>query len=93
MPKLLVIAEVEDRAQWEESFRTHDVLFRSLRVFASPIRFGTNHNNEVAVLEDVDTIERALATFRVPEVIEAMKIDGVKRETVKDFIIDKELSF
>ncbi len=30
MPRLVVTAEVEDVAKWEEGFRTHGDLFRSL---------------------------------------------------------------
>lgn len=93
MAKFLVTAQVKDRAQWEKSFRTHGELFRNFGVVSSPILFGTNENNEVAVLENVDNLESVMAALNSPENIEAMEADGVKRETVKVFILDKELSF
>ena len=92
MPKLLVTAEVEDRATWERSFRTHGKLFRGFG-FASPALISTNENNEVAVLLSVEDGATALATLSSPENVQAMEADGVKRQTVKAFILDKEFSF
>ena len=92
MPKLLVTAEVEDRTEWEKSFRTHGELFRGFG-FESPVLIGTNENNEVAVLLSVDDGETAMATLSSPENVQAMNADGVKRETVKALILDKEFSF
>jgi hypothetical protein len=34
-----------------------------------------------------------LATLSSPENVQAMEADGVKRQTVKAFILDKEFSF
>lgn len=92
MPKLLVTAKVEDRTDWEKSFRTHGKLFRDLG-FKSPALFGTNENNEVAVLMSVDDGQVAMANLRSPENVQAMSADGVKRETVKALILDKEFTF
>lgn len=92
MPKLIVTAEVEDRTEWEKSFRTHGELFRGFG-FKSPALIGTNENNEVAVLMSVDDPEAAMATLSSRENVQAMEADGVKRETVKALILDKEFSF
>ena len=46
MPKVIVTAEVEDGAKWEEGFRTHGDHFRSMTVTA-PIGIAVN-GNEVA---------------------------------------------
>jgi hypothetical protein len=92
MAKLLVTAEVEDRTEWEKSFRTHGKLFRGFG-FKGPALIGTNENNEVAVLLSVDDGKAAMATLSSPENVQAMEADGVKRETVKALIVDKEFSF
>ena len=92
MAKLLVTAEVNDPAQWEKGFRTHGELFKSFGV-KSPTLFGKNENNEVAVLQDVDDPGAAVEALNSPENIQAMGADGVKRDTVKAFILDKEFSF
>ena len=92
MARLLVTAEVEDRTAWESSFRTHGDLFRGFG-FKSPISIGTNENNEVAVLVSVDDAQAAMATLSTPENVEAMEADGVKRETVRALILDKDFSF
>lgn len=92
MAKLLVTAEVLDAEKWEQSFRTHGSMFKSYGV-NSPILIGIGENNHVAVLEDVDDVEATLATLETPENVEAMETDGVKRDTVRVFVLDKEFSF
>jgi hypothetical protein len=92
MAKLLVTAEVKDPAQWEKSFRTHGDLFKSFGV-KSPTLFGANDNNEVAVLQEIDDPGAAMDAMNSPENTQAMEADGVKRDTVRAFILDKEFSF
>jgi hypothetical protein len=92
MAKFLVTAEVDNRAEWEESFRTHGELFAGFG-FKSPILIGTNENNEVAVLISVEDAQAAMAILSSPENVQAMEADGVKRETVRALILDKEFSF
>ncbi|MCK5277042.1 MAG: hypothetical protein KAK04_00870 [Cyclobacteriaceae bacterium] len=88
MAKVVITAEVEDLVKWEEGFRTHGNLFRS-QTNTKPISIATNDGNEVALIfepEDLDTFMRLLDS----EGPEAMANDGVIRETVKLFIMDKE---
>ena len=92
MAKLLVTAQVKDPAQWEKSFRTHGEMFKSSGV-KSPALIGTNENNEVAVLQEVDDPGTAIEDLNTPEYIKAMEADGVKRDTVKIFVLDKEFSY
>ncbi len=89
MPKVLVTAEVEDLARWEEGFRTRGELFRSFTVDAL-ITFGTTAGNEVAVCVDPDDLDTFMAGMESSATAEAMEADGIKRETVKVFILDKE---
>ena len=86
MPKVVVTAQVEDLVKWEAGFRTHGDLFRSQTV-SGPIGIATNEDNEVAVCFDAS---RFLQGMDSPETAEAMAVDGVKRETVKVFVLDKD---
>ncbi len=89
MPRVVVTAQVEDLVRWEEGFRTHGDLFRSQTVSGS-IGIATNEDNEVAVCFDASDLDTFLQGMDSPETAEAMGIDGVKRETVKVFVLDKE---
>jgi hypothetical protein len=86
--KVVVIAEIEDPEAWERGFRTHRDLFKK-QTIKKPIDFGIS-GNQVAVCfrpEDHDTFMEILDS---PATAEAMDSDGVKRETVRVFILDKK---
>ena len=86
----IVTAQVEDLAKWEEGFRTHGDLFRSQTVSGS-IGIGTNEDNEVSVCfeaTDLDTFMRGMDSAAAAE---SMAADGIKRDTVKVFVLDPRL--
>ena len=56
MPKVVVIAEVEDRVKWEEGFRTRADLFRSELAVTKPVHFATIEGNQVAVCCEPDDL-------------------------------------
>jgi hypothetical protein len=87
MPRVIITAQVEDSADWEKGFRTHGALFNDYT--ATAINFTVTDENEVAILWELDDVEKFLALVDSPETIEAMVSDGVKRETVKLFVLDK----
>ncbi len=89
MPKVIVTAQVQDPVKWEEGFRTHGDLFRSETVHR-PIDFSIIQGDEVAVCFQPDDLDAFLEGMDSPETAEAMAIDGVKRETVKIYVLDKE---
>lgn len=86
--KVLVIAEVEDPEKWEEGFRTHGKLFKSMTV-KKPVDFGIS-GNRAAVCCKPDDLEKFMEILDSPVTAEAMEFDGVKRETVQVFILDQE---
>ena len=88
MTKIIVTAEVEDSARWEAGFRTHGDLFRSQTV--SRVEFATGEGNEVAVCFEPADFDKFMEIFESPATAEAMAFDGVKRETVKVYVMDKE---
>ncbi len=89
MPKVVVTAEVEDLVKWEEGFRAHADIFRSEAV-TKPIHFATIEGNQVAICVEPDDLDAFMKGMDSPATAEAMASDGVKRETVKVFVLDKE---
>ena len=75
----------------EEGFRNRGDLFRS-QTIAKPIRFGVLEDNQVAVCFEPEDLDTYMQILDSPATVEAMAFDGVKRETVKVFVLDKELS-
>ena len=88
---VVVTAQVEDLVKWEEGFRTHGDLFRSETV-TKPIAFGISEGNEIAVCFEPDDLGTFLKGMDSSATANAMAVDGVKRETVKLFVLDKEFN-
>jgi hypothetical protein len=83
--RIIVTAEVEDPVAWEEAFRTHGDLFR--RQTCTQMEYAI-HGNEVAVLASPKDFDAFMALFEAPDTAQAMETDGVKRDTVKVFVVD-----
>jgi hypothetical protein len=92
MTRVVITAQVENRDSWERSFRSHGDLFRKQSA-ASPYIFGAAGDNEVAVCADVPDVDEYMQALESPETAEAMERDGVKRNTVRVFVLDKEFKF
>ena len=90
MSKAIVTAQVDNSANWERDFRTHVDLFRSYT--ATAINFSTTSDNEVAILWEVANLDKFLEQLESPETAEAMAQDGVNRESVKVYVLDKEIN-
>jgi len=89
MTKVLVTAQVEDGAQWEEGFRTHGELFKSMTMTSCHYAVMDNH---VAVYAEVDDQAKYFEVMDSDATAEAMAHDGIKRDTVKVFVLDKEFN-
>ena len=89
MARVVVTAQVEDAVKWEKSFRTHGDFFRSQTV-TKPINFATIEGNMVAVCAEPDNLDTFMKILNSAATADAMTADGVKRETVKVFVLDKE---
>jgi len=90
MPKIVVVGQVEDTTKWEEGFRSHGEHFKNNMGVTKPIEFTVNERNEVAVCFEPADVARFMASMETPENVAAMEQDGVKRETVKVYVMDKE---
>ncbi|HUI80924.1 MAG TPA: hypothetical protein VLY24_23530 [Bryobacteraceae bacterium] len=89
MAKVIVIAQVQDPVKWEAGFRTHGDLFRSMKV-RDAMHYAIN-GNEITVFCDVESLETFQKVMESQATADAMAVDGVKRETVKTVVIDKEM--
>jgi hypothetical protein len=88
MYKVVMMVEVEDLVKAQEGFRTHADLFRSLTI-TKPIHFGTIGGNQIAACFEPDDEAVFVKGMESQAAADAMEVDGVKRETVKVFVLDK----
>jgi len=91
MPRIVLTAEVQDTETWEQAFRTHADLFREMG-HASVYEYGIGDNNEVVVTVDVGDADAFLESLASDENVAAMENDGVNRDTVKVWVVDKALN-
>ena len=89
MPIVICTAQVEDAAKWEQGFRTHGKLFNS-QTINKPINFNVSGQNEVVICFEPDDVDKYLEILDSPAIEEAMALDGIKRDTVKIVVLDKE---
>ena len=90
MSRAIITAQVEDSVNWEKRFRSHEELFKEYT--ATAIHFATTDENEVAILWEVSDPDKFLEQLESPKTAEAMAQDGVDRESVKVYILDKEIN-
>ena len=88
MAKLIFTSEVEDSAKWLAGFVTHGDLFREMTI--TRIDYTATDENEAAICFEVEDVDKYFEILDSPATAEAMSFDGVKRETVKVFVLDKE---
>jgi hypothetical protein len=87
MARVVIIAELEDPATWEKHFRTHGDLFRSQSV-KKPIDFTVDGNRCIVCFRPKD-LGTFMEVFESDATAEAMKEDGVKRETAQVYVLDR----
>jgi hypothetical protein len=55
--------------------------------------FATTGDNEVVLYSEPDDLDKYMEVLESTETAEAMAADGVKRDTVKVFVLDKEFVY
>ena len=90
MPMVIVTAQVQDPVKWEACFRADGDLFRKTYSLRSPIHY-TITGNEVAICMEPENVKSFKQAMESQATVEAMASDGVKRETVRTFVLDKEM--
>ncbi len=89
MSKVIVTAEVRDAAKWKSAFQTHANLFREYT--ATAIHYTANADNQVAIVMEVNDVNKLLELMSAPPTVDAMEGDGVKRATVRTFVLRDEI--
>ena len=89
MPKVVITAKVKDVAKWEQEFRTHGELFRSQTV-TTPIGIAVHEDRTVALCAEPTDLGKFMEILESAATAEAMANDGVERDTVKIYVMDRE---
>lgn len=91
MPRVIVTARVKDAAKWEAGFRTHGALLRSM---TSTVTYYTmSEGNEVALYAEPADLDKYFEVLESEATAQAMAFDGVIRESVKIFVLEKEFRY
>jgi hypothetical protein len=90
MPKIILTADVEDGAVWERAYRTHGDLFADAGI--GTVHYTIGEDNHVVMCTEMDDVGAYMEFMKSDATQEAMKGDGVKRDTVKLFVLDKDFS-
>ena len=88
MPKVIITAQVQDPVKWESGFRTHGDLFRTYTHV--PVNY-TIAGNEVVICMQPENLDTFNKVMQSQATVDAMNQDGVKRDTVRIHVLDKEL--
>lgn len=88
MTRVILTAQVEDIAKWEQGFRSHTELFRSMGV-QKAIQYATVAPNTIAITSEVADVAKYLEMLQSPETAAAMKVDGAIQDSVQVFVLDK----
>ena len=91
MARVIITAQVEDSAKWEAEFRTQGNLLRTMTSTVTYIH--TNEDNEVALYAEPTDLAKYMEVLQSPATAAAMANDGVKKETVKVYVMDKEFRY
>ena len=92
MAKILVIAKCKDQSKWEAGFRSHAEFFKTAYGIEKPVSYGMAEDNYVGTYFETSDVPKFMSAIALPETAEAMEGDGLLRDTVKVFVLDKELA-
>ncbi len=87
MATVIITAQADDLAKWEAGFQTHVDLFR--KYTATSVRYGSTDENELAIIWEVQDPDVMLSQLELEETATAMEFDGIRRDTVKVYVVDK----
>jgi hypothetical protein len=82
-------AHVKDAARWENGFRAHADLLK--RGGMSNIHYTIADTNDVVIYFETDDIDASRSFAQSPDVIRGMEEDGVERDTLKSYALEKDL--
>jgi hypothetical protein len=88
MSGVVLTAHVKDSAKWEKGFRSHSELFKQNNI--SLIQYSITKNNDVVMYSETDDVDAYMKFVQSPATAQAMSEDGVDRDTVKVYPLQKE---
>jgi hypothetical protein len=91
MAKVVITCRIENAEEWEQKFRTHGSLLASMSQHVTHI--GFSDDNHVAVYSEPEDLAKYLEVLESNETKEAMAMDGVDRESVRVFVLDREFQY
>jgi hypothetical protein len=91
MTKIVVIAKCKDQAKWEAGFRTHGDLFRTAYGVSKPVSYGMGEDDYIVGCFETSDLAKTTTAISSPDTAKAMEYDGLFLDTVKVFVLDKEL--
>ena len=90
MTMVILTADVEDGTAWEREYRTHRDLFRAAGI--GTVHYSVADDGHVVMCTDVEDVGAYMAFINSKATQDAMKNDGVKRDTVEVVVLDQQLS-
>jgi hypothetical protein len=90
MTMVILTADVEDANNWEREYLTHGDLFKAAGL--GTMHYSVNDEGHVVICTDVDDVSAYMQFINSTSTRDAMKNDGVKRESVQVVVLDKKLS-
>lgn len=90
MTIVILTADVEDAGTWEREYRGHSDLFKAAGL--GSMHYSVNDEGRVVICTEVDDVDAYMAFINSQSTRDAMKNDGVKRETVQVVVFDKRLA-
>lgn len=91
MTMVILTADVEDAENWEREYRTHADLFKAAGL--GTMHYSVADDGHVVICTDVDDVGAYMDFMRSKATQDAMKSDGVKRDTVQVIVLDKQLTY
>jgi hypothetical protein len=88
MHRIVALLDIDDAAKFEAGFRTRGELFR--RQTIRSYHYKITDDNRVAVFGEVDDLDKYQEILASDETARAMAEDGVNRETVQLWVLDRE---
>lgn len=90
--RIVVTAEVADTAKWEQGFRTHGDLFRSMSLSESFYAINDD-SKRIAVYTEPENLDQFMTVLESQATADAMEFDGIDRDTVNVFVLDDKLEY
>jgi hypothetical protein len=89
MAKVMIMAQCENATKWETEFKKHGELFKA---YTTPtVTYGLEGDWVCVFVEPTD-LDTCIKMIKSPDTQAAMAQDGIKGETVKMFVLDKNIA-